>query len=217
MATEAQRQRQLIDSGFLDNVGANEPDIELNEVEKIFVQYMGQLLEAMQRRVNTPGSDGREITASGELSESMRFEYTVDGFAYEALFYMADYADYRDKGVQGVGPNNTNTTSPYRFKSAFPSKQMQKALLLWVREKANLEDKTAPKGLKGKYTRNYLRNKDRRNQLVIGIGIGIKRHGIKPGNFKEASIEEIMADMLAALGKALAKDIKVSIDTSVLK
>lgn len=216
MASEAQRQKQLLASGWLNQVGQDRTPLLLDEVDAVFHKWMGDLLLAMQRRVNEPGADGREITASGNLSASMRVEYTRNNMSFEALFYMADYADFRDKGVQGIGPNNTNTTSPYKFKTAFPSRNMQQALLLWVRQKNVLSDVRAPKGLLGKNTRNHLRNKDRARELAVAIGIGIKRHGIKPGNFKQSSIDEVMDGLRADLAKALATDVAININSSKL-
>lgn len=216
MATEAQRQIKLLESGFLDSLGSNDNTLELDAVEEVFVKWMGQLVEALQRNLNT-AVNGREITASGALSASVRFEYRKDGKGYTGEVYMLDYADYVDKGVKGVGPGNKNTTSPYSFKSWFPSENMRNALLLWIREKSVLQDVTAPKGLLGKNTRGYLRNKDRRNDLATAIGISIKRKGLSARNFKAVSVDEIMEGMKADLAKAMAKDIAVSINTSVLK
>lgn len=216
MASEAKKQRNLIDTGFLDSIGTDNSSLEPNEVERVFVKWMGKLLEALQRNLNE-AKNGREITASGELSSSITFNYRVDGFGYEGLFYMASYADFVDKGVQGVGPNNRNTTSPYKFRYAFPSKNHQDALLFWVRHKSLLEERSAPKGLLGAGTKNFLRNKARRNDLAIRIGIASKRKGLRATNFKQVSLDEVMADLTAEMQKALAKDIVISINNSMLK
>ncbi|WP_212005757.1 hypothetical protein [Chitinophaga sp. HK235] len=217
MATEAQRQRNIIDSGFLDNVGAaRTTPLQLNNVEQIFVKWMGLLVEALQRNLHAVNG-GREINAGGNLSESIRFEYRVSGRDYIGEVYMADYADYVDKGVQGIGPNSRNTTSPYKFKTAFPSKDMQNALILWVRQKHVLSDATAPRGLMGRNTRGYLRNKVRRNTLAIALGISIKRHGTRATNFKQISVDEIMDGMKRELAAAMAKDIRININTDLLR
>jgi hypothetical protein len=216
MASEAQKQKRLLDSGFLDTLGSKETPLKLQKAEQVFVKYLGILMQHLQDNLNT-AQNGREITASGELSSSMRIEYQLDGMSFIGQIFMADYADFVDKGVQGIGPNNRNTTSPYHFKTAFPSKNMQKVLIAWVRQKSVLEDRTAPKGLMGKATRGILRNKTRRNDLAIRIGIGIKRHGTKATNFKQVSINQIMGDMNRELSKALATDIIIDINTSLLQ
>jgi hypothetical protein len=216
MATEAQRQSRLLDSGFLDSIGSQDVPLALTNVEKIFVKHLGRLIERLQDNLNE-AKNGKEITASGELSSSMRFEYRLNGVSFTGEIYMADYADFVDKGVQGIGPNNRNATSPYKFKTPFPSKNMQKALIAWVRQKSVLEDKTAPKGLMGKATRGILRNKARRDDIAIRIGIGIKRHGTKATNFKQISINQIMNDMNRELSEALATDITIDINTSLLR
>lgn len=216
MASEAQRQKQLLASGFLDTLGQGNDTLELNEVEKIFVKWVGRLVEVMQERLNTLRNDGTEITASGRLSQSIRFEYEVAGTGYEAQIYMSPYADYVDKGVQGVGPNNQNSTSPYRFRYAFPTKRHREALIAWVREKNLTTDVTAPKGLLGKHTRAYLRNETRRQSLAMAIGIASKRRGLKARPFKAESVEEVLSAMTKEIAAATAKDIKVNIETSLL-
>lgn len=207
MATEAQKQRQLIESGWLDQLGQDRVPLALNNVDAVFQKHMGDLLLALQRNVNEPGPDGREITASGNLSASMRVEYTFSNTTYEAVFFMADYADFRDKGVQGIGPDNRNTTSPYKFKTAFPSRNMQEALLLYIRQKNALSDVRAPKGLQGV---------TKPRSLAIAMGRSIKQHGIKASNFKQAALDEVMDALRADLAKALAKDIVVNINSSML-
>lgn len=217
MASEAQRQRDLVNSGFLDNIGtARTTPLELANVESIFVKWMGLLVEALQRNLHAVNG-GREINASGTLSESIRFEYKKSGKTYVGEVYMAPYADYVDKGVQGIGPNSRNTTSPYKFKTAFPSKDMQNALILWVRQKHVLSDATAPRGLLGRHTKAYLRNKVRRNTLAIALGVAIKRHGTKATNFKEISVKEIMDGMKRELAAAAARDIRININTDILR
>lgn len=216
MASEAQKQQNLLDSGFLDNLGSKDSELLLDATEGVFVKWMGKLVEALQQNLNT-ANNGREITASGALSSSIRFEYKKQGKGYVGEVYMLDYADFVDKGVKGLGPNNRNTTSPYSFKTVFPSKNMKNALLLWVREKNVLSDITAPKGLLGKHTRSYLRNKDRANDLATALGISIKRKGLVATNFKEASVDQILGAMRTELAAAAAKDIVVNINLGVLK
>jgi hypothetical protein len=222
MASETQRQQQLINSGFLDNLGST-PDVplELDTVEKIFVKWMGLLVEALQRNINGNGSGwaGYEqtITASGALSASVRFEYRKNGKGYTGEIYMLDYADYVDKGVKGINSSMKAPKSPYQFKSWFPSENMKKGLLLWVREKSVLTEITAPKGLFGRHTRTYLRNKDRANDLATAIGIAIKSNGLWARPFKDASVKEIMEGMKAELAQAMAHDIAININTSILR
>lgn len=217
MATEAQKQLNLLDSRFLDSLGTSRGDLVMTETEKIFVETMGELVERLQYNLNTPGANGQEITASGGLSESIHFEYSIAGRGFHGEIYMAGYADFVDEGVRGLGPNNRNNTSPYSFKHRFPSRNMQKDLILWVREKNVISDVTAPKGLLGKHTRNYLRNKDRRNDLAIRLGMSILQKGTRATRFKEVGVEDILQRLTQKLASALAVDVKVNIVTSLLK
>src|SRR4051812_25603724 len=222
MANEAQRQQQLIDSGLLDSLGDVNLPLELGTVEGIFVKYMGILVERMHENLNKLHPvmvDGRQVqassVASGALTSSIRFEYKVVGQSYIGEVYMTDYADFVDKGVQGIGPGNRNNTSPYKFKTMLPSKNMKDALVLWIRQK-NITDKIdAPTGLFGRETASRLSTVVKEQSLATAIGIGIKRHGIQATNFKTVSVESIMADLRRDLAAAAATDIAININTSL--
>jgi len=209
MATEAQRQSQLIKSGFLNTLGGKDPGLQLDEVEKVFVKHMGKLVQRIVYRIDNTGSNGREISASGELSAKTRFEYTRLGMQYKGQVLMPDYADIRDKGIQGLGADNQNRTSPYRFRFLRPSKKHVAALEGWIKEKNNLAIVSVPKGLT-----DIVKEQKR---LAYIFAASARRKGIKPGNFKSGAIDDIMPAFLKELSTALAKDVSVSIKTANLR
>lgn len=221
MATESQKQIKLIESGLLDNLGSNKSALEFDNVEAVFVKYMGQLVEALQENLNKEKSLGGNLSSSsvatGALSASIRFEYKKLGQSYIGEVYMLDYGDYIDQGVKGIdGPKPSNKNSPYQFKYLFPSKDMQASLLVWIRAK-NIFDKWAsPIGLFGKKTKSMLSTKAKRNGLAIAIGKSIKKKGIDGTHFKSISVDSILADLNRDLAKAAAKDVAISIRTATL-
>lgn len=215
MASEAQQQQKLINSGALANIGqARGTDLTLTAVEEVFKLYMGKLVQELTRRVDEP-VDGKEISASGNLSSSIRFEYSVAGTEYVGKIFMADYADYQDKGVRGVGPNNRNMTSPYKFKFATPSKAHVDAIEKWMREKNTIAIVTAPKGLheKVKGGKGLKDIQPVPQTLAYIIARASKMHGLAARNFKQGAVNSVMPAFSAALAKAMAKDVKVNIDT----
>jgi hypothetical protein len=220
MANENALQRKLLKSGILDNLGSyKDLPLELNTVESIFVKYMGRMILEMNANLNKEKPVGIGLTSSsvatGALSESIRFEYKRLGSSYVGEIFMLDYADYVDKGVKGVaGAKPTNYNSPYQFKTIFPSKDMQKALLIWVRRK-NIYDKAAsPIGLFRAATRKTLASKTARDKIVIAIGIGIKTKGTDQTLFKTNAVGNVLAEMRAELAKAAAHDIVINIKDS---
>lgn len=209
--TEGRRQQQLLDSGFLDTLGRdkNIPEVELDQVEKVFVKWMGKLVQEIVRKIDEVGPNGKEISATGNLSAKTRFTFTKTGTSYLGYVYMPFYADFRDKGVQGVGPGNKNTTSPYRFRFRWPSKKHLAAIEQWVRDKNNLAIITVPKGLTDIVSEQ--------KSLAAKIATANKIHGIMPGNFKMGAVNSIMPDFTKELAAAMAKDVAISFDLSQAK
>jgi hypothetical protein len=208
MASEAQKQGALLNSGFLNTLGSKDPGLRLDGVEQVFVKYMGKLVQRLVSRIDQAGPDGREVTASGNLSSNIRFEYTHIGMRYTGNVFMPDYADFRDKGIQGLGADNQNTTSPYRFKFRHPSKKHVAAIEQWIKEKNNLAIVTAPKGLTDIV-------KEQKSLAYI-FAASARRKGIKAANFKQGAIDDILPDFARELSAALGKDIAVSIKLSNL-
>lgn len=222
MASEAQKQKQLIDSGFLEGLGGSkEKEPAFDSAEKVFVKWMGLLITELQKNLNNEGIGmggySAEITASGALSESIHLEYRRTGAAFEGRIYMLDYADYVDKGVQGIGPGSKNTTSPYRFRTPGTSKNMRDALVKWIAEKNVLSTITTNKGLLGPHTQQKLQNKIAAQSLAEAIGRSIKRKGLKARPFKSVSVDAIVEGMNKEMAKALVQDIKIDINLSVLQ
>lgn len=206
MASESQKQKSLLSSGALGRLGVSPKDIQLDAVEKVISRYVGLIVTRYQDRINGRGSDadsngdsGREITASGRLSASIRGEYTQRGRDFDITIYMADYADYVDKGVQGIGPGNKNTTSPYRFKFRYPSRTHVAAIEAWIKAKNVTAIITKPKGLN--------------IGPAYSIAMSIKKKGLSATNFKQRVIDSVLPKLTEELASALAKDVVVSFTT----
>lgn len=210
MASEAQRQQELLNTDFLDRLGSGKGNgPKLDAVEEVFVKYMGKLVQRLVDRVDKRGPNGREISASGNLSSNIRFEYTRNGTKYVGQVYMPDYADFVDKGVQGVGPENRNTTSPYRFRFLRPNAKHVAALERWIADKNDLSIITAPKGLANLVTA--------RKSLAYAFAASARRRGLKATNFKRGALDDILPDFTRELGAALGKDLTTSIKLSNLR
>jgi hypothetical protein len=209
MASEGQRQQDLINSGFLDNLGSKDPGLQLDTVEQVFVKYMGKLVQRLTDRIDQAGPDGREISATGNLSSNIRFEYTKSATRYVGQIFMPDYADFVDKGVRGLGGDNRNTTSPYRFRFLRPSKKHVAAIEQWIKDKNNLAIVTAPKGLTDIAAQQ--------KSLAYIFAASARRKGLKATNFKRGVLDDIMPDFARDIGKAMGKDIAVSIRLTKLQ
>ncbi|HWV64356.1 hypothetical protein [Chitinophaga sp.] len=220
MAPERQRQQDLINSGALNNIGSTrQAEPELDNVEEVFKTYMGKLVQRLVERIDGAGPDGKEISASGRLSESVKFKYTVKGQQYTGEISMADYADWRDKGVRGISAGNKNTTSPYSFKFVPPSANHVAAIEQWIKDKNDLSVVEAPKGLDRIVKKHNTRLNDivkQRHSLAFAMAYSSKQKGIMPANFKKGALDDIMPEFTQEMAKALAKDVTITLNLSNL-
>lgn len=128
------------------------------------------------------------------------------GYRIEILF-ASEYHDYIDKGVEGVKvkgkvlPNSEGRT--YKFKNYGMPDEAIKNLQKWARGK-NIENDAKAKieeseseGKKKTKVKKYSEEESAARRLAYMI----KRHGIKPRNFKAKSVQAISKDMNKTLRK----------------
>ena len=118
--------------------------------------------------------------ASGELKDSVEYQIEVGDNGYEISFYMATYATFVDKGVDG---QKKSWGSPYKFSKMPPPKVFDK----WIIAKG-----IAPRDEKGKF--------QSREGLKWAIAKSVFNNGIRPRNFMQPAIDvniENLADLTA--------------------
>ena len=221
MASESQRQQELLNSGYLNTLGVVRQDIDLDPKsgEVVFAYWMGELIKELQKGLNNQGIGyggyKAEITASGALSASIKLEYIkMNSLAFSGRGRMLFYGDFVEKGVKGVGPGNINTTSPYSFKNKYVSTSMRTALVKWMQEKNDLSDMVTKKGIMGAHADE---NGVRPNveSKAHAIGESIKKKGLRARPFKQKALDKIVAGLKRDLGAALAKDIAFNIKVNI--
>lgn len=198
----AANMRAFLASGDLASFGSNanyvQKEISFDAIGEILFDYAGKFIKGFAEEL-----DKADANASGAGTTSMRFEINRQGKAYEAAIFMNDYLKFVDLGVQGLGANNKNHTSPFKFRFVNPSSKHVDAIEKWIKEKNIRAIVTAPKG--------HLAKVLKPRSLAYVIAKKSKLNGLRATYFKQKTIDKLSADLRAEIIKATSEDITVNI------
>jgi len=208
MAITANQVKFLKDK-FLQTAGMARQNNKLEVVEQILSDYAKKFITTAYANANKEGLDYK-----GSIGSDLSFRVTENGSSYEiAIGYpstspAAEYYDFQNKGVAGVGKS---IASPYSFKTMYPSRKMVSAIEEWVRFNGisnRAEDQA----------RNLSALQTKRKRLsdtqetAFAIAMGIKRKGIKQTlYFDNAITSTFNKDFVNVLSKALAADVSLKL------
>lgn len=203
-------QVKFLKDKLLTQLGSERPANNLPVVEQILADYAKEFLDTANANADKAG-----LTYKGNIQSGLTFKVTQNGSSYEiAIGYpatspAAEYYDFQNKGVGGVGKSLPG--SPYSFKSAYPSRKMVSAIEEWVRFNGisnRAEDQK----------RNLFALQTKRKQITdtkataYAIAKGIKRKGIKQTlYFDNAITSTFNKDFVNVLSKALAADVSLKL------
>ena len=208
MPTIAEAQAAAMRSGFLDTVGVDANSFEnapANTVEAMIGLYAKEVIEATQKNL-----DAEKKQSTGNLASSFTIRKVGEGkkFAIEVL--AADYLKFVDLGVQGVdGAKNINTTSPFRFKYANPSRKHVKAIQKWILQN-NVKARATDVSEYGKV------GGERRigeKTLAYIIAKSIKKKGLKKTGVWSKAWDATFKDFNEQVAKAVGNDIQITLQT----
>lgn len=198
---------------FLDTLGQARPgEQRLNTLEAMIVLYAEEFINAANKNLDKDGSN-----SSGTLSASMEFKITRFGLDYNLKLLVADYYDYLNKGVRGIGSKNKNNTSPYKFKSKFASKAMLKSLKAWIVKNsisARFEDQRQNLSAlqqKRASLRKAKTEAQKVNSLAYAIASSIKQKGLNATGFWDKAFDSTFKDFDIQMSKALGVDISIDL------
>ncbi len=216
MASITQSQVAFLKTKFLNEIGEGRTDIELPVVENILAEYAKAFIGTAVKN-----ADKKRMINKGHLQSDLEFRVNKNGAAYEInIGYdpsspAAEYYDFQNKGVAGVGKG---LASPYSFKSLYPSRKMMTSILLWLRNAKNSsrndDQKKQKSGLqiKRKKLSKMVNKSNDLKGLAYGISRKIKRDGITPTHFFDDAITATFnKDFINVIGKALAADVSLKI------
>lgn len=206
----AQAQAKIRDSDY-DGWGVVKSAFVPKKTMPLALQLVADYVEAFEK-MTADKLNALDRVDTGNLASTIKFETTEtkDGLIIEV--FVNDYYKFVDRGVRGIGRNNINTTSPYRFRYANPSKSHVQAIRGWIsrnRDKVKARD-VQKYGAIG-------REKRQPQDITVAwlVARNIKRRGLRQTGFWTDSINEVFKDFDVKMSQALGIDIAVNLQNMV--
>jgi len=204
----------------LSSFGSSRADFvetgKMAEVEKLLAEYAGEFISAAQRNLRSK----QKIDTGALMDVQFEVGYMGKSFVltlgYEAGSKAAEYWDFVNQGVAGVG--KTLSGSPYKFKTKGASKKMIDAMQSWItRHNIRPSDKYTISGLekKRKSIRSTVSQTTKLRGLATAFARSIKKKGIQPTNYFDNALKlfnspEFQKDLSEAVGFEVQVAIKNS-------
>lgn len=181
-----------------------------NIIEAIVIEHCNEGIRLMSKQIKSKARTGQASTLAASMS-NVPIQVSATKFQVNTIS-TEYYADFVDKGVKGVRNKGKAPRSPYSFKNLGTSKAMVESF----------KDYIARTGSKSMNKKTLIRkNKKKQSDLITKeakqMAVATKIGGIKPMNFISKAdnpqrTKQLAASLAAALGKAMAKNIKISIN-----
>ena len=181
-----------------------------NIIEAIVIDHCDEGIKLMSKQIKQKARTGQASTLAASMS-NVPIQVSATKFQVNTIS-TEYYADFVDKGVKGVRNRGKAPSSPYSFRNLGTSKAMIESF----------KDYIARTGSKSMNKKTLIRkNKKKQSDLITKeakqMAVATKIGGIKPMNFISKAdnpqrTKQLAASLAAALGKAMAKNIKISIN-----
>jgi len=181
-----------------------------NIIEAIVMEHCNEGIRLMSKQIKSKARTGQASTLAASMS-NIPIQVSATKFQVNTIS-TEYYADFVDKGVKGVKNKGKAPRSPYSFRNLGTSKAMIESF----------KDYIARTGSKSMNKKTLIRkNKKKQSDLITKeakqMAVATKIGGIKPMNFISKAdnpqrTKQLAASLAAALGKAMAKNIKISIN-----
>jgi hypothetical protein len=181
-----------------------------NIIEAIVMEHCNEGIRLMSKQIKSKARTGQASTLAASMS-NVPIQVSATKFQVNTIS-TEYYADFVDKGVKGVKNKGKAPRSPYSFRNLGTSKAMVESF----------KDYIARTGSKSMNKKTLIRkNKKKQSDLITKeakqMAVATKIGGIKPMNFISKAdnpqrTKQLAASLAAALGKAMAKNIKLSIN-----
>lgn len=202
-----QRQKILLDDGFLDTIGN---DIVTDSINKTIDEFLLNLGNKFKDNwIET--INAKKIIASGGIDkvEFVLDETDANKVTLNILFPY--YAKFVDKGVKGVQSSKNAPDSPYQFKNYGMNAEGRASVKRWLDSgKAKVTAKDVKKygavGTESKF-KKISEADSKLNTLIYNI----KKYGIKKRDFINPVLNETLNGAAKELGDLLGKEIVINI------
>ena len=210
MPTIAQAQSKL-GSRATSGLGMSKGVFVPKEDMPLALQLVAEYVEAFERQV-ADELNRLDKVDTGSLASSIKFETTETKNGIIIEVFVNDYYKFIDKGVKGIGRNNKNTTSPYKFRTLNPSQSHVSAIRKWINRNGIKARATDVKKY-GAVGRENRQPQDK--SLAYIIARSIKSKGLERTGFWTDSIEQTFKDFDVKMSQALGIDIRVNLENMV--
>jgi len=188
----------------------------MDMVEDLLATYAKKFIEAAQRNLRSK----QKIDTGALMDVQFEVGYMGKSFVltlgYEAGSKAAEYWDFVNQGVAGVG--KTLSGSPYKFKTKGASKKMIDAMQGWIsRHNIRPSDKYTISGLekKRKSIRSTVSQTTKLRSLATAFARSIKKKGIQPTNYFDNALKLFnSAEFQKDLSEAVGFEVQVAIKNS---
>ena len=181
-----------------------------NIIEAILLDHCNEGIRLMSKQIKSKARTGQASTLAASMS-NVPIQVSATKFQVNTIS-TEYYADFVDKGVKGVKNKGKAPRSPYSFKNLGTSKAMIESF----------KDYIARTGSKSMNKKTLIRkNKKKQSDLITKeakqMAVATKIGGIKPMDFiskanNERRTKQLARSLAAGLGKAMSKNIKLSIN-----
>lgn len=208
---------------FLDSIGEDSAafkEVTGNGIEEAIILSAANFIIKVQENLESSGSIdtgtlSSQITQGDLIKTGGKYELEV---GYKAGSKAAKYYDFVNKGVRGTRSGNPSD-SPYSFKSDFPSRDMQGALMGWYRRHATAgRREDAPKKSlsqvqrKRKKLLKMVNESNRLKSLAYATAVNIKRRGLKKTGFFDKAVDSVFGKQFYnMIAKISGKEIVINI------
>lgn len=181
-----------------------------NVIETILLDHCNEGIRLMSKQIKSKARTGQASTLAASMS-NVPIQVSATKFQVNTIS-TEYYADFVDKGVKGVRNKGKAPNSPYSFRNLGTPKAMIESFKQYI----------ARTGSKSMNKKTLIRkNKKKQADLITKeakqMAVATKIGGIKPMNFiskadNEKRTKELARNLAAGLGRAMAKNIKLSIN-----
>lgn len=181
-----------------------------NTIEAILIEHCNNGIKLMSDHIKKKARTGQASTLATSMS-NVPIQVSATKFQVNTIS-TEYYADFVDKGVKGVRNKGKAPNSPYSFKNLGTPKAMIESFKQYI----------ARTGSKSMNKKTLIRkNKKKQADLITKeakqMAVATKIGGIKPMDFiskadNEERTKELARNLAAGLGRAMAKNIKLSIN-----
>lgn len=207
-------QQRAIDSGYLDNIGANGTSFD----SIVFDAVAATLVDIAITMMILGQENLRKVDriSSATLSDSISPDtIVIEGDKYSINVNLASYYDYVNQGVKGWEDGGGN--SPYQFKQYSTGggngrSKMVSAIRKWlIKEGLKQRTTSVNQPLKGNIREHSRLVKkaqgDNSTRTAIVIAKNIKQHGLEPTHFWDKTVKEIQQQVATSFAAALKVDV----------